>query len=31
VAGIAGYGNCMGVPTVAGEVAFHPSYNGNSW
>ncbi len=29
VAGIAGYGNCMGVPTVAGEVAFHPSYNGN--
>jgi phosphoribosylformylglycinamidine synthase II len=29
VAGIAGYGNCMGVPTVAGEVAFHPSYDGN--
>jgi phosphoribosylformylglycinamidine synthase len=29
VAGIGGYGNCMGVPTVAGEVAFHPSYNGN--
>ncbi|HET7752643.1 MAG TPA: phosphoribosylformylglycinamidine synthase subunit PurL [Anaeromyxobacteraceae bacterium] len=29
VAGIAGYGNCMGVPTVAGEVSFHPSYNGN--
>jgi phosphoribosylformylglycinamidine synthase len=29
VAGIAGYGNCMGVPTVGGEVAFHPSYNGN--
>jgi phosphoribosylformylglycinamidine synthase len=29
VAGIAGYGNCMGVPTVAGEVMFHPSYNGN--
>jgi len=29
VAGIAGYGNCVGVPTVAGEVNFHPSYNGN--
>ncbi|ABC83978.1 phosphoribosylformylglycinamidine synthase subunit PurL [Anaeromyxobacter dehalogenans] len=29
VAGIGGYGNCMGVPTVGGEVAFHPSYNGN--
>jgi len=29
VAGIAGYGNCVGVPTVAGEVAFHPRYNGN--
>jgi phosphoribosylformylglycinamidine synthase len=29
VAGIAGYGNCIGVPTVAGEVAFDPSYNGN--
>ncbi len=29
VAGIAGYGNCMGVPTVAGETEFHPSYNGN--
>src|SRR6266536_1677575 len=29
VAGIAGYGNCMGVPTVGGEVLFHPSYNGN--
>jgi phosphoribosylformylglycinamidine synthase II len=29
VAGIAGYGNCIGVPTVGGEVAFHPSYNGN--
>ena len=29
VAGIAGYGNCMGVPTVGGEVMFHPSYNGN--
>src|SRR5262244_747259 len=29
VAGIGGYGNCIGVPTVAGEVAFDPSYNGN--
>jgi len=29
VAGIGGYGNCMGVPTVGGEVAFHPSYDGN--
>jgi len=29
VAGIAGYGNCIGVPTVGGEIAFHPSYDGN--
>src|SRR5687767_15178289 len=29
VSGIAGYGNCIGVPTVGGEVAFDPSYNGN--
>jgi len=29
VAGIGSYGNCMGVPTVGGEVAFHRSYNGN--
>ncbi|MBI1239864.1 MAG: phosphoribosylformylglycinamidine synthase subunit PurL [Alphaproteobacteria bacterium] len=29
VAGIGGYGNCMGVPTVAGEVNFDPAYNGN--
>ncbi|MFN7174446.1 MAG: phosphoribosylformylglycinamidine synthase subunit PurL, partial [Thermaurantiacus tibetensis] len=29
VAGIGGYGNCVGVPTVGGEVRFHPSYNGN--
>ncbi|MCE3232239.1 MAG: phosphoribosylformylglycinamidine synthase [Rickettsiaceae bacterium] len=29
VAGIGGYGNCMGIPTVAGECNFHPSYNGN--
>lgn len=29
VAGIGGYGNCVGVPTVAGEVNFHPRYSGN--
>jgi phosphoribosylformylglycinamidine synthase subunit PurL len=29
VAGIGGYGNCVGVPTVGGEVNFHPSYDGN--
>ncbi len=29
VAGIAGYGNCFGVPTVAGEVNFHTRYDGN--
>jgi len=29
VAGVGGYGNCFGVPTVAGEVRFHRSYNGN--
>jgi phosphoribosylformylglycinamidine synthase subunit PurL len=29
VAGIGGYGNCMGVPTVGGEVNFHAAYNGN--
>src|SRR5476651_1038040 len=29
VSGIGGYGNCMGVPTVGGEVNFHRSYNGN--
>ncbi len=29
VAGIGGYGNCIGVPTVGGEVAFHESYDGN--
>src|SRR4030067_1128402 len=28
-AGIAGYGNCMGVPTVGGEAYFNESYNGN--
>ncbi|WP_422000940.1 phosphoribosylformylglycinamidine synthase subunit PurL [Reyranella sp.] len=29
VAGIGGYGNCMGIPTVGGETNFHPAYNGN--
>ncbi|MDH7577021.1 MAG: phosphoribosylformylglycinamidine synthase subunit PurL [Bacillota bacterium] len=29
VAGIAGYGNCLGIPTVGGEVYFHPCYTGN--
>jgi len=28
-AGIGGYGNCIGIPTVGGEVNFHKSYNGN--
>src|SRR5678815_814013 len=29
VKGIGDYGNCVGVPTVAGEVVFDPSYKGN--
>jgi phosphoribosylformylglycinamidine synthase len=29
VAGIGGYGNCVGVPTVGGETNFHALYNGN--
>jgi phosphoribosylformylglycinamidine synthase subunit PurL len=29
VSGIGGYGNCVGVPTVAGETQFHKGYNGN--
>jgi len=29
VHGVGGYGNCVGVPTVGGEVEFDPSYNGN--
>ncbi len=29
VAGIGGYGNCVGVPTVGGETNFHPAYDGN--
>src|ERR1700690_4599179 len=28
-AGIGGYGNCVGVPTVGGECNFPPCYNGN--
>src|SRR4029077_16645963 len=27
--GIQWYGNCVGVPTVGGELDFHPSYSGN--
>jgi phosphoribosylformylglycinamidine synthase len=29
VSGIGFYGNCVGVPTVGGEITFHESYNGN--
>jgi phosphoribosylformylglycinamidine synthase subunit PurL len=29
VAGIAGYGNSIGIPTIGGEVVFEPSYAGN--
>ncbi|MFT8901878.1 phosphoribosylformylglycinamidine synthase subunit PurL [Liquorilactobacillus nagelii] len=29
VAGIGGYGNCMGIPTVGGETTFDPCYAGN--
>ena len=29
VAGISGYGNCIGIPNVGGEVFFHPSYRDN--
>jgi len=29
VAGIGGYGNCFGVPTVGGELRFHAAYDGN--
>ena len=29
VAGIGGYGNCLGVPNVGGEVFFSPAFNGN--
>jgi phosphoribosylformylglycinamidine synthase subunit PurL len=30
VAGIGGYGNSFGVPTVGGQMGFHPRYNGNN-
>jgi phosphoribosylformylglycinamidine synthase subunit PurL len=29
IAGIGGYGNCVGIPTVAGEIYFEPCYQGN--
>ncbi len=29
VCGIGGYGNCMGIPTIAGQTSFDESYNGN--
>jgi phosphoribosylformylglycinamidine synthase subunit PurL len=29
IAGIAGYGNCIGIPTVGGEIQFDPCYEGN--
>src|SRR5690348_17095806 len=29
VGGVGGYGNCLGIPTVAGEIYFDASYNGN--
>jgi phosphoribosylformylglycinamidine synthase subunit PurL len=29
VAGIGGYGNCVGVPTIGGETNFHAAYDGN--
>lgn len=29
VAGISGYGNCVGVPTITGQTEFHASYNNN--
>jgi len=29
VRGIAGYGNCIGIPTVGGETTFHPGYDSN--
>ncbi|MDQ3432309.1 MAG: phosphoribosylformylglycinamidine synthase subunit PurL [Actinomycetota bacterium] len=29
VAGVAGYGNCLGLPNIGGEVGFDPSYAGN--
>ena len=29
VSGISGYGNCLGIPNVGGEVVFSPTYSGN--
>jgi phosphoribosylformylglycinamidine synthase len=29
VAGVGGYGNCMGIPTIGGETVFEPCYIGN--
>jgi len=29
VAGVGGYGNCLGLPNIGGEVVFDPSYQGN--
>ena len=29
VAGISGYGNCIGIPNVGGEISFAPAYSGN--
>jgi phosphoribosylformylglycinamidine synthase II len=29
VAGVGGYGNCLGLPNIGGEVVFHPVYQGN--
>ncbi len=29
VAGVGGYGNCLGLPNIGGELAFDPSYGGN--
>jgi phosphoribosylformylglycinamidine synthase subunit PurL len=29
VAGVGGYGNCLGLPNIGGETVFHPSYAGN--
>ncbi len=29
VAGISGYGNCLGIPTVGGDIYFNPAYQGN--
>jgi phosphoribosylformylglycinamidine synthase II len=29
VAGVGGYGNCLGLPNIGGEVVFDPSYSGN--